>query len=68
MGQICLDILKEQRSPILTISKILLSIISLLSKPNPDDPLELEIAKIYKLDYELFLKNVKEYITKYSNL
>ncbi len=36
---------KEQRSPILTISKILLSIISLLSEPNPDDPLELEIAK-----------------------
>ena len=48
-GSICLDILKTDHwSAVLTISKVLLSICSLLSDPNPLDPLWGEPARMYQ--------------------
>ncbi len=49
-----------------TISKVLLSISSLLTDANPDDPLVPEIAQIYKNDRAKFEATAREWTRKYA--
>ena len=46
--------------------KTLLSLTSLLTDPNPDDPLNPTIANIYKTDNPRFVKLARNYTLKYA--
>eukprot|EP00889_Picochlorum_renovo_P001781 jgi/Picre1/28811/NNA_004208.t1 len=57
-GDICLDILQNQWSPIYDVSAILTSIQSLLSDPNPNSPANSEAAKLFTDDREEYNRRV----------
>jgi ubiquitin-conjugating enzyme (huntingtin interacting protein 2) len=66
-GAICLDILKDQWSPALTIKTALLSLQALLSAPEPRDPQDAEVAKQYLSSRETFDKTAKFWTDTYAN-
>jgi ubiquitin-conjugating enzyme E2 D/E len=60
-GAICMDTLKDKWSPALNLSSTMISIVSLLSDPNPDDPYNSDIARIFKNDRKLYDLTVRQH-------
>eukprot|EP01006_Ploeotia_vitrea_P040578 TRINITY_DN66434_c9_g5_i3.p1 TRINITY_DN66434_c9_g5~~TRINITY_DN66434_c9_g5_i3.p1 ORF type:complete len:198 (+),score=97.43 TRINITY_DN66434_c9_g5_i3:58-651(+) len=65
-GAICLDILKNEWSPALTMRTALLSLQALLSCPNPDDPQDAQVANQYKKDLKAFNNTAKFWTETYA--
>lgn len=62
-GSICLDILKKAKwSSALTILSVLLSIISLLTDPNPESALNTDASALYKTNNAEYRKQVKRMV------
>ena len=67
-GYISLEFLiKHLWSPALTITKVLLSIVSLLLDPNSDDPYNCEAAYLYKSNKCEYYKKAREWAIKYAD-
>lgn len=65
-GAICLDILKDQWSPALTIKTAMLSLQALLCSPEPTDPQDAEVANMYLSDRETFNNTAKFWTECYA--
>ncbi|KAD4889129.1 hypothetical protein E3N88_21202 [Mikania micrantha] len=65
-GAICLDILKDQWSPALTLKTALLSIQALLSAPEPDDPQDAVVAQQYLKDYQVFASTARYWTESFA--
>ena len=65
-GAICLDILKEQWSPALSIKTAMLSLQALLSSPEPSDPQDAVVARQYMDNLEEFNAQAKRWTEEYA--
>merc|ERR1712166_1127270 len=66
LGRICLDILKDKWSPALQIRTVLLSIQALMSAPNPEDPLDTEIADLWKSNEAEAIRTARAWTLKHA--
>ncbi|WVO13390.1 hypothetical protein L204_101005 [Cryptococcus depauperatus] len=65
-GAICLDILKDAWSPVLTLKSTLISLQSLLCEPIPNDPQDAQVAKHYLTDRKSFEETAKHWAQAYA--
>ena len=58
-GNVCLNILKEDWKPVMTVLTCIAGVYQLFVVPNPNDPLNHEVAKIMRDNISQFKENVK---------
>jgi ubiquitin-conjugating enzyme E2 G2 len=80
-GQVCISILhppgddphlyessSERWSPVQSVEKILLSVMSMLAEPNDESSANLEAAKCFRTQKEVYYQKVKESVMKSLNM
>jgi len=59
-GAVCLNILREDWKPVLTLQSVIMGLQFLMADPNPDDPLNKDAAKLMNADPDRFERKVKQ--------
>lgn len=66
-GEVCIALLKEENwKPTCKVMDVLISLIDILRNPNPNDPLQNNIAQQYLSDLSAFKKTAIEWTAKYA--
>jgi len=65
-GAICLDIINDTWSPAFTLEAMLMSVQSLLSSPEPNNPQDVEIAEHYKTNRQSFEETARYWTRVYA--
>ena len=66
IGRFCLDITKDKWTPALNMRSLCNEIQLTIQYPNPNDPLNVEIADVWKTDSKLAHQTAKEWTMKYA--
>lgn len=64
--KVCVGILGKDWSPANNLVDVVESLRFLLNHPNPDDPLDRNIAEVMKKNPNLFQQKVREYVERYA--
>ena len=64
-GPVCLNILRDNYNPTLTITQLIVGLQYLFNEPNPQSPLNIPAAEQYNKAFELFKNKAEEYIDLY---
>jgi len=59
-GKVCLNILRADWMPVLNLGSVVFGLVTLFLQPNPDDPLNKEVAQLMLDNRTQFEKNVKQ--------
>jgi len=59
-GKVCLNILRQDWMPVLSLGSVIFGLMTLFLEPNPDDPLNKEAAQLMVDKPKEFQKNVQE--------
>lgn len=64
-GPVCLNLLRDNYLPVITISTFVEAIYFLFNEPNPNSPLNVEAANMFQKNKTQFQEKVTEYINEY---